>query len=240
MRWMWPLVWEPGKILSLVHFLICPQSQLPTLIKSTRHPDLLTHHLYFWSPPLQNALLSLSPSVSPLKLHLHSLYHPLPCCYRQLPVDFISYGSLPNFMAPTLWFTLYGSTSHTRLLIVLVSFPVALIKYPRQELREERFYFAHNSKLQPMVVGKSRQQEPEVHSQEQPENESMHASSCSVNSLLFTWSRAQPIKMVSFIQDIGLPTSVNSSNNSSQAKLYNCSLILTSQWFWLCQSFNQN
>lgn len=139
MRWMWPLVWEPGKILSLVHFLICPQSQLPTLIKSTRHPDLLTHHLYFWSPPLRNALLSLSPSVSPLKLHLHSLYHPLPCCYRQLPVDFISYGSLPNFMAPTLWFTLYGSTSYTRLLIVLVSFPVALIKYPRQELGKKGF-----------------------------------------------------------------------------------------------------
>lgn len=49
--------------------------------------------------------------------------------------------------------------------IVLASFPVAAIKYPRQELREERFYFAHNSKLQPIVVGKSRQQEPEVHPQ---------------------------------------------------------------------------
>lgn len=50
-----------------------------------------------------------------------SLYHPLPRCYRQVPIGLISYGSLPNFIAPTLWFTLCGSTSHTRLLIVLVS-----------------------------------------------------------------------------------------------------------------------
>lgn len=119
----------------------------------------------------------------------------------------------PMEVFPISWHPCSGSfcivAPHTRLLIVLVSFPIALIKYPRQELREERFYFAYNSKLQPMVVGKSRQQEPEVHSQEQPENESMHASSCSGNSLLFTWSRAQSIKMVSFIQDIGFPTSVN-------------------------------
>lgn len=55
------------------------------------------------------------------------------------------------------------SESHCLIHIVLASFPVAAIKYPRQELREERFYFAHNSKLQPIIVGKSRQQEPEVH-----------------------------------------------------------------------------
>lgn len=36
-----------------------------------------------------------------------------------------------QFHDPMLWITLYGSTSHTRLLIVLVSFPVAAIKYPQ-------------------------------------------------------------------------------------------------------------
>lgn len=128
---MWPLVREPGKVLTVVLFPICPQSRFPALTKPTRHPVLLIYHLYFWSPPLWNALLSLSSNVSPLKLHLHYLYHPLPCCYRQHPVGFISYGSLHNFMTPMLWITLYGSTSHTRLLIVLVSFPVAAIKYPQ-------------------------------------------------------------------------------------------------------------
>lgn len=98
---------------------------------------------------------------APMSYHSSStsISSTVPC-----PAGLISHGSPPSFMAPMLWFTLYGSPSHTRLLSVLVSFPVAVIKYPRQELKEERFYFAHNSRLQPIIIlGKSRQQEPEVH-----------------------------------------------------------------------------
>lgn len=189
--------------------------------KIPQHPDLLTHHFYLWLlvtssveyPPLSEPQCLTTQALPPFLLpSLALLLQEAP--YR-------SY-SLWN-RAPMLWFTLYGSTSHTRLLIVLVSFPVAVIKYSRQEL----IILDYNpSSLWGNQGSKNLKY---IHSQRQPENESTHASQCSVNSLLVTQSRAQPIQIVPHIQDIGLRTSGNSSNNPSQAKLDNCSLGLPSQ-----------